>query len=82
MADSRFRVIDGGATPLPGRQKRNPGETELALCSTCLHDVGVASNIWTKVRMGPKIRRGAIGGGVDCWVCAICLTRGKVTRLT
>lgn len=79
---NQFRVIQGGNTPLPGRQKRSPGETELALCSICKADTGVAGNTWIKVTMGLKIRRGSIGGGTPGWICVHCLTRGKITRLT
>lgn len=83
MAGSQnsLRVISGGSTPKKYARKAK-GEAEQAVCRVCEQDTGVASSVWTKVRLAPRTSGGKIVGGTEALVCALCLARGKVTRLT
>lgn len=81
-AHSRFRVIDGGSAPQAGARKKRKSDAVMCLCRTCESDIGVATSAWIKAKLNPMERGGKIEGGSDALVCAHCLGRGKVTRLT
>lgn len=75
---SRFKVIEGGETPLPGTRRRK-GEAVMLLCRTCELDTGVATSTWISATTGIMERDGQLEGGLQEQICAHCLARGKVT---
>lgn len=51
-------------------------------CWVCENDIGTETRALTQIVMGPRIVDHDVEGGHDIWVCAFCLSRGKVTRAT
>lgn len=75
----RFKVIDGGSSPLPGTRRRTKGEAVLLLCRTCEVDTGTATSTWIAATTGLMERAGRPEGGLKGQICAHCMARGKVT---
>ncbi len=65
------------------RARRNvrPEPSKPWECHACKLNVGVASTVTTKVRVGGQVKEftGKITGGTFFEVCAMCLARGKTT---
>lgn len=63
------------------RRAARPEPTRRWECGACRTDVGVASTVTTKVRVGGHVRvlTDKITGGTMFEVCAMCLARGKTT---
>ena len=82
MADKpALTVIPGGNKPKRTVRKQK-GDLEQWLCRICEHELGVATSALIKVKLSPMTEGlGKIRGGTDAWVCAHCLSRGKVTRV-
>lgn len=82
MAETlRFKVIEGG------NQKRkyaarNKADAEQWVCRMCEAEIGVATSAIIKIKESPMVRAGKLEGGSDVWVCAHCLMRGKIMRVT
>jgi hypothetical protein len=70
----RFKVITGGSRPRSHRARKR-GEAEQLTCPRC--DAAVT----VEVRLGRMIRDGKPEGGTRAIVCAVCLSKGTVTRL-
>lgn len=71
---SRFRIIEGGGKPKRYRARKR-GDAELLTCPVC------DAAITTEVKLGRMVRDGKPEGGTRAILCAMCLSKGKVTRL-
>jgi hypothetical protein len=82
MGSSPFKVIEGGAAAKPKRPRKTK-ESVLWECRFCEVDIGVRTRqlikVRTHARQDGKLK---ITGGDDIWVCAFCMTRGKMTPVT
>lgn len=77
---SRFKVIDGGDTPRPYHKR---GQWQQWVCRVCEHDVGVATSMTVAADMaGGFTPKGQYRQGEATRICAHCLSRGKITRVT
>jgi hypothetical protein len=82
VGDDRFKVIEGGRPDKPKR-KRQARTLTFWECRVCETDIGVRTRSLIKVRHAPfEDQNLRITGGSDCWVCAMCLARGKFTQQT
>lgn len=61
-----------------GRPEPTPWHWE---CKRCKHDIGLATTVSMKVRIGPVIKGLRVTGGYMREVCASCLQRGITTPL-
>jgi hypothetical protein len=81
---TELRPIKGGRMtdePRAGR-RRALGESEQITCSVCLTDTGVETSAIQQIIAAPRRSpSGRIVGGTRMWVCAHCLSRGKVVEL-
>lgn len=80
MDEARFKVIDGDAVP----RRSKAGKIETWECRTCERDTGIATSTIMQVVGTPKFEGPdlKVSLGSKYWVCAYCLGRGKVTRVT
>lgn len=70
-----MKLVDGTEDP--------PGVRHLAkwLCRACESETGVASTVTVLVNVGGFYEKGTFKPGHKARVCAMCLTRGEVTRV-
>ncbi|MEO0498743.1 MAG: hypothetical protein AAF141_15515 [Pseudomonadota bacterium] len=79
-SDKRFRVIEGdGKRPSKriGKKRREAWE-----CKVCEIDTGWATTNGIKMRAGIMLVDGRVAKTNEYWVCAACIGRGKITRIT
>lgn len=81
---SHLAIIDGDrpADKLRAGRRTALDQDEQVTCPQCLADTGVETSMVTEVTLAP--RRSPAGkkvGGTKAWVCAYCMSRGKLTRL-
>lgn len=74
--DQRLKVVKGG------RHETAQSNVDLWVCRICDVDTGVASSAIALIRLSPKIVKGVVTGGTQAYVCAACMGRGKITRVT
>ncbi|MBF0335979.1 MAG: hypothetical protein HQL38_11585 [Alphaproteobacteria bacterium] len=84
-ADDVLRVIEGGKGKQPQRPKR-PGrpraQPTLLKCTACRDESGHGTIAMVRVRIAAMYDAGKVTGGSYRWVCAFCLTRGRLTYMT
>lgn len=78
----RFTVVEGDDKPL--KYHRRKGKPQQWVCRTCERDRGVATSAIIQVVQAPFIEGNKlkVSMGVKIWVCAHCLAREIITRVT
>jgi hypothetical protein len=84
-SDRPLTVITGDRKTRERRagRRRALDHNEQITCWRCEIDIGIATSMAVRVMLAPlRTPLGRLVPGTDGWICAYCLTRGKVTSLS
>ena len=83
--DRPLTVITGHRNTRERRagRRRAIDQDEQITCWLCENDTGIATSMAVRVMLAPRrTPLGRLVPGTEGWICAYCLTRGKVTSLS
>jgi hypothetical protein len=83
-SDRPLTVITGDRKMRERRagRRRTLDQNEQVTCWRCENDTGIATSMAVRVMLAPRrTPLGRLVPGTEGWICAYCLTRGKMRQI-